>query len=93
VLSAGNKQLILCDSGISNPAQPERLALDLAALVEVKSRSHLPVIINPSQSVDAVMLASQAQAVKQLQGDGIVLPFTDIQSLAHYKTWLHSLYS
>lgn len=93
VLSTGNKQLILCDSGISNPAQPERLALDLAALVEIKGRSHLPVIINPSQSVDSVMLASQAQAVKQLQGDGIVLPFKDIQSLEHYKTWMHNLYS
>jgi chorismate mutase / prephenate dehydratase len=93
VLAAGNKQLILCDSGISNPAQPERLSLDLAALVEVKSRCHLPVIINPGQCVEIGMLASQAQAVKQLQGNGIVLPFKDIQSLEHYKTWLHSLYN
>ncbi|MBB1269213.1 chorismate mutase [Shewanella sp. SR44-3] len=93
LLSGGNKQLILCDSGISNPAQPKRLALDLAALVEIKGRSHLPIIINPSHSVDTAMLATQAQAVKQLQGNGIVLPFKDIESLGSYHSWLHTLYS
>lgn len=92
VLNAGNQQLILCDSGVSSLAQSNRLALDLAGLVEIKSRSHLPILINPSHSVDSQLLASQAQAVKQLNADGLILPFTDLKTLALYKEWLHSLY-
>jgi chorismate mutase/prephenate dehydratase len=92
ILSQGNQQLMLCDSGIGNLVQSEQLALDLAGLVEVKSRSHLPLLVNLSHSVDKSLLASQSEAIKQLKGDGIILPFTDLTRLDEYRSWLHTMY-
>jgi chorismate mutase/prephenate dehydratase len=73
VLSHGNQQLGLCESGVRSFTHPEQLGLDLAGLVEVKSRSHLPVIVNTSFNTHPWLLNAQANAVKQLQADGIIL--------------------
>ncbi|MGB6137501.1 MAG: hypothetical protein WBG74_13060 [Shewanella sp.] len=89
VLSHGNQQLGLCESGVRSFTHPEQLGLDLAGLVEVKSRSHLPVIVNTSFSIDPTRLATHANAVKQLNADGIILLKQDGVSQADL---IHSLY-
>jgi len=73
VLSHGNQQLGLCESGVRSFTHPEQLGLDLAGLVEVKARSHLPVIVNTSFSSHPSLLNTHATAVKQLNADGIIL--------------------
>lgn len=89
VLSHGNQQLGLCESGVRSFTHPEQLSLDLAGLVEVKSRSHLPVIVNTSFSIDPARLTTHANAVKQLNADGIILLKQDGVSQADL---IHSLY-
>ena len=73
VLSHGNQQLGLCESGVRSFTHPEQLSLDLAGLVEVKSRSHLPIMVNTSFCVTPSLLRTHAKAVKQLHADGIIM--------------------
>ncbi|MGX9463579.1 chorismate mutase [Shewanella sp. A14] len=89
VLSHGNQQLGLCESGVRSFTHPEQLSLDLAGLVEVKSRSHLPVIVNTSFSINAEHVPSLANAVKQLHADGVILLHQDDLSQAKI---IHDLY-
>ena len=48
VLSQGNDRVVLCERGIRTFETATRNTLDLAAVPLVKSRSHLPVIVDPS---------------------------------------------
>jgi chorismate mutase/prephenate dehydratase len=89
VLSHGNQQLGLCESGVRSFTHPEQLSLDLAGLVEVKLRSHLPVIVNTCLSSNAALLSTNAIAVKQLKADGIIIIH---QTQLSYAELLHDLY-
>lgn len=80
VLSQGNQQLALCESGVSTLNNSAKPSLDLAALVELKGASHLPVLVNPSYSVDTTQLAGLTKAIKQLGGDGLVINIASIES-------------
>lgn len=77
LLAGGNQQLILCDAGVSGLNQPEQLVLDLAALVELKTQSHLPLLVNPSlclsPSSSEQTLTAQALAIKALGVDGLII--------------------
>jgi chorismate mutase/prephenate dehydratase len=88
VLTKGNQQVILCDSGIRSFAKPDTINLDLSSLVAVKQTCHLPIICNISNE-DKTLGYSQAKAAKQLQSNGIVLssPSTTASSRL-----LHDLY-
>ena len=48
VLSEGNDQVILCERGIRTMAEPGRNVLDLAVIPQIKQKSHLPIIADPS---------------------------------------------
>ncbi|MBT1444523.1 chorismate mutase [Shewanella sp. JM162201] len=76
ILGAGNQQLMLCESGVSSFKSSSLATLDLAGLVELKARSHLPVLVNPSYAVSADACPRQAKAVKHLGADGLVLDVT-----------------
>ncbi|WP_299002668.1 chorismate mutase [uncultured Shewanella sp.] len=72
VLSQGNQQVILCESGIKvNNSQD--ISLDLAGLVYLKSTTHLPVIVNPCYAVEMPQINAYIPAMKKLQADGVVL--------------------
>ncbi|GIU42052.1 chorismate mutase [Shewanella sairae] len=79
ILSQGNQQLILCESGVTTLNNSGRPSLDLAALVEIKALSHLPVIVNPSYAIDAEQLPTFAKAIKQLKGDGVMMNLSAIE--------------
>lgn len=72
VLTQGNQQVILCDSGVRSFAQPEHISLDLSSLVTIKQVCHLPIICNVANE-NINNRYSQAKAAKQLNADGIVL--------------------
>ncbi|MCL1144900.1 prephenate dehydratase [Shewanella marinintestina] len=82
VLSQGNQQLILCESGVTTLNNSGKPSLDLAALVELKAMSHLPVVVNPSYAIDADQLATFAKAIKQLKGDGVMMNLSAIDTTA-----------
>ncbi|MCL1094612.1 prephenate dehydratase [Shewanella kaireitica] len=79
VLSQGNQQLALCESGVSTLNNSGKPSLDLAALVQLKTASHLPVLVNPSYAVETEQLAGFSTAIKQLGGDGIVVNIASIE--------------
>ncbi len=74
VLAEGNQQVILCERGIRTFERSTRNTLDLSAVPVLKSRSHLPVVVDPSHAagvrdlVPPMALASQA-----IGADGIMV--------------------
>src|SRR5262249_13048937 len=48
ILAQGNGQVILCERGIRTFESATRNTLDLSAVVGLKERKHLPVIVDPS---------------------------------------------
>jgi len=48
ILSEGNYQLILCERGIRTFSEHTRNTLDLSIIPAVQSRSHLPILVDPS---------------------------------------------
>ncbi|WP_299492233.1 prephenate dehydratase [uncultured Shewanella sp.] len=97
VLSQGNQQVILCDSGIK-VNNSEHISLDLAGLVLLKNTTHLPVITNPSYAIELSQITTYLPAIKNLSADGIVLHLSlsnqvitsDENTL--FNEILHSLY-
>ncbi len=73
ILSQGNQQLILCDSGIRTYNNANLPTLDLASLIQIKAHSHLPIVINPCYAISEDALPLQTQGIKQLKADGLVL--------------------
>jgi len=51
ILRAGNDQVILCERGIRSFESSSRYTFDLNGALIAKSRSHLPVIVDPSHGV------------------------------------------
>lgn len=82
LLSQGNQQLILCESGVSTLNNSGRPSLDLAALVELKALSHLPIVVNPSYAIETEQMATFIRAIKQLKGDGMMLNLNALETSA-----------
>ena len=50
ILAEGNQQVILCERGIRTFERSTRNTLDLSAVPVLKSRTHLPVVVDPSHA-------------------------------------------
>ncbi|ABK49232.1 chorismate mutase / prephenate dehydratase [Shewanella sp. ANA-3] len=83
ILSQGNQQLILCDSGIRTYNNANLPTLDLASLIQIKANSHLPIVINPCYAISEDTLPLQTQGIKQLKADGLVLNCSLEEDKAH----------
>ncbi|UML92686.1 chorismate mutase [Shewanella xiamenensis] len=83
ILSQGNQQLILCDSGIRTYNNANLPTLDLASLIQIKAHSHLPIVINPCYAISEDALLLQTQGIKQLKADGLVLNCSLEEDKAH----------
>ncbi|MDH0449585.1 chorismate mutase [Shewanella sp. GD04112] len=83
ILSQGNQQLILCDSGIRTYNNANLPTLDLASLIQIKAHSHLPIVINPCYAISEDALPLQTQGIKQLKADGLVLNCSLEEDKAH----------
>ncbi|WP_144210138.1 prephenate dehydratase [Shewanella donghaensis] len=92
VLTKGNQQLILVEAGTRSFTNPEKLALDLAGLVEIKNTSHLPIIVNTSYAVDASQLHCQALAVKKLLANGLIINEVQLIEEDKQEHLLHQLH-
>lgn len=73
LLSKGNQQVILCEAGVRTFNETLKPTLDLAGLVNIKSLSHLPIIVNTSYACDPINAPIQAAAAKQLNADGLII--------------------
>jgi 3-deoxy-7-phosphoheptulonate synthase len=71
ILSGGNDQVILCERGIRTFETATRNTLDLSIVPLIKSLSHLPIIVDPSQGTglrDLVIPMSKASIAAGADG-------------------------
>ncbi len=74
LLAGGNEQVILCERGIRTFETSTRNTLDLSAVLAIKERSHLPVIVDPSHaSGQARYVAPLSKAALAVGADGLMI--------------------
>ncbi len=74
ILAGGNQQVFLCERGIRTFETATRSTLDLSAVPVLKSRTHLPVIVDPSHAAgERSLVPPLAVAAKAVGADGIMV--------------------
>ena len=74
IMASGNPNVILCERGIRTFETATRNTLDISAVPMLKSRSHLPVIIDPSHACGiAWMVEPMAKAAAAVSADGLII--------------------
>lgn len=76
ILAGGNLQVMFCERGIRTFETATRFTLDLSLVPVLKSKSHLPVIIDPSHAAgERDLVIPLAVAAKAVGADGIIVEF------------------
>jgi 3-deoxy-7-phosphoheptulonate synthase len=74
VAAQGNQQVILCEQGIRTFESATRNTLDLSAVVVIRERSHLPVIVDPSHGTgQRRYVAPMARAARAAGAHGLLI--------------------
>jgi len=74
IMSGGNTQIILCERGIRTFETATRNTLDISAVPILKSRTHLPVVIDPSHAGGLAWLVEPlAKAAIAVGADGLII--------------------
>ena len=74
IMSEGNEQVILCERGIRTFETATRNTLDLSAVSVLHSKTHLPVIVDPSHATGkANLVPPMACAAAACGADGIMV--------------------
>src|SRR5262249_4562066 len=72
ILSEGNPQVVLCERGIRSFEDSTRNLLDLSAIPNVKGKSHLPIIADPSNATGRPdLIPWMARAAIAAGADGV----------------------
>src|SRR5690554_7018888 len=84
VFSGGNEKLILCERGIRTYERASRNTLDLNAVPILKSKSHLPVVVDPSHGIGIREFVPQMALSGVMSGaDGIIYETHEIPEKAY----------
>jgi len=74
IIKEGNRNIILCERGISTFETHTRNTLDLSAVAALKRLSHLPVVVDPSHSVGvASIIPAMTLAAVAAGADGLLI--------------------
>ncbi|MBV1910778.1 MAG: 3-deoxy-7-phosphoheptulonate synthase [Kangiellaceae bacterium] len=74
IFNEGNTNIIICERGIRTFERATRNTLDLGAVAYIKTKSHLPVIVDPSHGTGIRELVSpMARAAAACGADGIIV--------------------
>jgi len=74
IMSEGNQNVILCERGIRTFETATRNTLDISAVPVIKSRSHLPIIVDPSHACgNKAYIASLSKAAIAAGADGLMI--------------------
>ena len=72
ILAGGNTNVVLCERGVRSFEDSTRAMLDMAAVPNIKSQSHLPVIVDPSHATGRRdLIPSMALAAVAAGADGV----------------------
>lgn len=74
IMSGGNADVILCERGIRTFETSTRNTLDISAVPVLKSRTHLPVFVDPSHASGfAFLVEPLARAAVAAGADGLII--------------------
>lgn len=74
IMAEGNENVILCERGIRTFETSMRNTLDISAVPMVKSKTHLPVVVDPSHAAGiAWMVEPLAMAAVAAGADGLMV--------------------
>ena len=74
ILSEGNPNVILCERGIRTFETSTRNTLDISAVPVIKSKSHLPIIVDPSHATGVrAYVPPLAKAAVAAGADGLMI--------------------
>ncbi len=74
IMNAGNPQVILCERGVRTFEQYVRNTLPLASVPELNSKTHLPVIVDPSHGTGhAHLVPAMCRAAVAAGADGLII--------------------
>lgn len=74
IMSEGNTNVILCERGIRTYETSTRNTLDISAVPVIKSRSHLPIIVDPSHATGIRSFVSPlSKASAAVGADGLMI--------------------
>jgi 3-deoxy-7-phosphoheptulonate synthase len=74
IMSGGNQDVILCERGIRTFEASTRYTLDISAIPVLKSRTHLPVFVDPSHAGGIAWLVEPlAKAAVAAGADGLII--------------------
>jgi 3-deoxy-7-phosphoheptulonate synthase len=74
IIKEGNRNIVLCERGISTFETYTRNTLDLSAVAVLKKLTHLPVVVDPSHSVGiASIVPSMSLAAIAAGADGLLI--------------------
>lgn len=74
IMSGGNQEVILCERGIRTFETSTRNTLDISAVPVLKSRTHLPVFVDPSHAGGIAWLVEPlAKAAIVAGADGLII--------------------
>ena len=74
VMSEGNYKIVLCERGIRTFETATRSTLDLSAVPVLKSKTHLPVIVDPSHAAGkALYVPALSRAAIAAGADGFII--------------------
>ena len=74
IMAGGNEKVILCERGIRTFETATRNTLDLAAIPLLKTKTHLPIIVDPSHATGiAHLVKPMAIAAAAAGADGLMI--------------------
>ena len=74
IMNGGNSEVILCERGIRTFETSTRNTLDISAIPVLKSRTHLPVFVDPSHAAGyAVYVEPLSRAAIAAGADGLII--------------------
>lgn len=74
IMSAGNTNVILCERGIRTFSDFQRNTFDVSVIPEIKRRSHLPIIADPSHAAGKrSVIKPLARAALAAGADGVMV--------------------
>lgn len=74
IMSEGNENVILCERGIRTFETATRNTLDISAIPIVKSKSHLPIVVDPSHASGVLEYIPALSAAAIAAGaDGLII--------------------
>src|SRR5271165_497201 len=72
ILSEGNPDVVLCERGVRSFEESTRNMLDLSSVPNVKTQSHLPIIVDPSHATGRPdLIPAMSRAAIAAGADGV----------------------